>query len=119
MSTENELFSAVDALLEQVAQDDLPVPAERKRLREAAGLSQAQIATALNARREAGAPGSACRWPGAWPARRAATSHWPMPPARWAEPGSWSRSPRARQPVRPSRAASSTAAWEFRGQYAT
>ncbi|MFJ7200968.1 MULTISPECIES: telomere-associated protein Tap [unclassified Streptomyces] len=53
MSTENELFSAVDALLEQVAQDDLPVPAERKRLREAAGLSQVQIATALDARREA------------------------------------------------------------------
>ncbi|MGA4803520.1 telomere-associated protein Tap [Streptomyces lavendulocolor] len=53
MSTENELFSAVDALLEQVAQDDLPVPAERKRLREAAGLSQAQIAKALDARREA------------------------------------------------------------------
>ncbi|MEV8321281.1 helix-turn-helix transcriptional regulator [Streptomyces sp. NPDC059900] len=50
---ENELFGAVDALLEQVAQDDLPVPAERKRLREAAGLSQAQIATALDARREA------------------------------------------------------------------
>ncbi|PWI43030.1 helix-turn-helix transcriptional regulator [Streptomyces sp. ICBB 8177] len=53
MSTENELFSAVDALLEQVAQDDLPAPAERKRLREAAGLSQAQIAKALGARREA------------------------------------------------------------------
>ncbi|MFG2894826.1 telomere-associated protein Tap [Streptomyces sp. NPDC048248] len=53
MSTENELFSAVDALLEQVAQDDLPTPVERKRLREAAGLSQAQIATALGARREA------------------------------------------------------------------
>ncbi|WP_327180318.1 helix-turn-helix domain-containing protein (plasmid) [Streptomyces sp. NBC_01335] len=53
MSTEEQLFSAVDALLEQVAQDDLPDPAERKRLREAAGLSQAQIATALNARREA------------------------------------------------------------------
>ncbi|MCL7382168.1 helix-turn-helix transcriptional regulator [Streptomyces sp. 35G-GA-8] len=53
MSTENELFSAVDALLKQVAQDELPDPAERKRLREAAGLSQAQIATALNARREA------------------------------------------------------------------
>ncbi|WP_189820415.1 telomere-associated protein Tap [Streptomyces olivaceoviridis] len=53
MSTENELFSAVDALLEQVAQDDLPPPAERKRLREAAGLSQAQIAKALDARREA------------------------------------------------------------------
>ncbi|WP_262371345.1 telomere-associated protein Tap [Streptomyces sp. WAC01526] len=47
------MFSAVDALLEQVAQDDLPPPAERKRLREAAGLSQAQIATALGARREA------------------------------------------------------------------
>ncbi|MFE3599663.1 telomere-associated protein Tap [Streptomyces sp. NPDC059142] len=53
MSTENELFSAVDALLEQVAQDDLPAPAERKRLREVAGLSQAQIAAALDARREA------------------------------------------------------------------
>ncbi|MGW3269075.1 telomere-associated protein Tap [Streptomyces sp. NPDC001056] len=53
MSAENELFSAVDALLEQVAQDDLPPPAERRRLREVAGLSQAQIATALNARREA------------------------------------------------------------------
>ncbi|WP_333736211.1 telomere-associated protein Tap [Streptomyces sp. IBSBF 2806] len=53
VSTENELFSAVDALLEQVAQDDLPAPAERKRLREAAGLSQAQIAKALDARREA------------------------------------------------------------------
>lgn len=54
MSTdEQRLFSAVDALLEQVAQDDLPPPDERKRLREAAGLSQAQIATALSARREA------------------------------------------------------------------
>ncbi|MFE3905711.1 telomere-associated protein Tap [Streptomyces sp. NPDC059153] len=53
MSTENELFSAVDALLEQAAQDDLPAPVERKRLREAAGLSQAQIAKALDARREA------------------------------------------------------------------
>jgi DNA-binding transcriptional regulator YiaG len=51
--TENELFSAVDALLEQVPTDDLPPPAERKRLREAAGLSQTQIATALGTRREA------------------------------------------------------------------
>ncbi|MEU1520381.1 helix-turn-helix transcriptional regulator [Streptomyces sp. NPDC005811] len=53
MPTENELFSAVDALLEQVAQDDLPPPAERKRLREAAGLTQTQIAKALETRREA------------------------------------------------------------------
>ena len=51
--TENELFSAIDALLEQVPTDDLPPPAERKRLREAAGLSQTQIATALGTRREA------------------------------------------------------------------
>jgi DNA-binding transcriptional regulator YiaG len=51
--TENELFSAVDALLEQVPSDDLPPPAERKRLREAAGLSQTQIASALGTRREA------------------------------------------------------------------
>lgn len=53
MPTENELFSAVDALLEQVAQDDLPPPAERKRLREAAGLSQTQVAKATGTRREA------------------------------------------------------------------
>ncbi|GGS09438.1 helix-turn-helix transcriptional regulator [Streptomyces eurythermus] len=52
MPTENELFSAVDALLEEVAQDDLPAPEERKRLREAAGLSQEQIAKALKSRRE-------------------------------------------------------------------
>lgn len=52
MPTENELFSAVDALLEEVAQDDLPPPEERKRLREAAGLSQEQIAKALKSRRE-------------------------------------------------------------------
>ncbi len=53
MPTEHELFSAVDALLEHVAQDDLPPRAERRRLREAAGLSQAQIAQALDTRREA------------------------------------------------------------------
>lgn len=63
------------------------------------------------------------------PGRRARPAAGPAPgprgditladaPARWAEPGSWSRSPRARQLVRPSRA-TSTAAWEFRGQYAT
>ncbi|MFI9345770.1 telomere-associated protein Tap [Streptomyces sp. NPDC052773] len=52
MPTEDQLFSAVDALLEQVAQDALPDPAERKRLREAAGLSQAQVAAALKTRRE-------------------------------------------------------------------
>ncbi|WP_399479676.1 telomere-associated protein Tap [Streptomyces sp. OUCMDZ-4982] len=53
VSTENELFSAVDALLEEAAREDLPAPAERRRLREAAGLSQAQIAKALETRREA------------------------------------------------------------------
>ncbi|MBY8888964.1 helix-turn-helix transcriptional regulator [Streptomyces sp. PTM05] len=53
MSTEDQLFSAVDALLEEVSQGELPTPAERKRLREAAGLSQAQVARALETRREA------------------------------------------------------------------
>ncbi|MER5916943.1 helix-turn-helix transcriptional regulator [Streptomyces sp. NPDC001982] len=53
MSTENELVSAVDALLAQVDQDKLPPPAERKRLREAAGLSQTQVANATGTRREA------------------------------------------------------------------
>ncbi|MGY4280754.1 telomere-associated protein Tap [Streptomyces sp. M18.1] len=52
MPTEDELFSAVDALLEQVAQNDLPSPAERRRLRDAAGLSQAQVAKVLDTRRE-------------------------------------------------------------------
>lgn len=47
------LFAAVDALLEATAaQDALPHPDERKRLREAAGLSQDQIAQALSVRRE-------------------------------------------------------------------
>lgn len=50
---QSSLFTAVDALLEQaVASDALPVPAERKRLREAASLSQEQVAEALDVRRE-------------------------------------------------------------------
>ncbi|SEE67744.1 Helix-turn-helix domain-containing protein [Streptomyces sp. 2231.1] len=52
MPTENELFSAVDALLEQVAQEDLPPVAERRRLREAASLTQTQVAATLGTRRE-------------------------------------------------------------------
>ncbi|MGP3691738.1 telomere-associated protein Tap [Streptomyces sp. IBSNAI002] len=53
MPNEQEsLFAAVDALLEEAAQDPLPHPDERKRLREAAGLSQDQIAKALFVRRE-------------------------------------------------------------------
>lgn len=52
-SEQNGLFASVDALLEQAAAPDaLPAPAERKRLREAAGLSQDQVAKALNVRRE-------------------------------------------------------------------
>ncbi|CAG7658467.1 telomere-associated protein Tap [Actinacidiphila bryophytorum] len=54
MPTEDELFSAVDALLDEVAAAEaLPPPAERRRLREAAGLSQAQVAAAVDTRREA------------------------------------------------------------------
>ncbi|MFC9243762.1 helix-turn-helix domain-containing protein [Streptomyces sp. NPDC057136] len=50
---QDELFASVDALLEQAAaQNDLPDPAERKRLREAGGLSQDQVARALSVRRE-------------------------------------------------------------------
>ncbi|MET8205892.1 helix-turn-helix transcriptional regulator [Streptomyces sp. NPDC005373] len=54
MSNEQDgLFASVDALLEQAAAPDaLPAPDERKRLREAAGLSQDQVANALNVRRE-------------------------------------------------------------------
>ncbi|MFF5448487.1 telomere-associated protein Tap [Streptomyces sp. NPDC012888] len=54
MPNEQEtLFAAVDALLEAAAaKDALPHPDERRRLREAAGLSQEQIAKALSVRRE-------------------------------------------------------------------
>ncbi|MDX2394140.1 helix-turn-helix domain-containing protein, partial [Streptomyces sp. DK15] len=53
MNEQSALFAAVDALLEEAAaQDGLPEPDERKRLREAAGLSQDQIAKALSVRRE-------------------------------------------------------------------
>ncbi|OKJ92680.1 transcriptional regulator [Streptomyces sp. CB03234] len=44
-TTEEELFASVDALLEEEPQ--LPPPAERARLREAAGITQARLATAL------------------------------------------------------------------------
>src|ERR1700742_5076249 len=45
MATEEELFASVDALLEEEPQ--LPSPAERARLREAAGITQARLAQAL------------------------------------------------------------------------
>jgi DNA-binding transcriptional regulator YiaG len=45
MSTEEELFAAVDALLE--GEPQLPPPAERARLREAAGVTQARLAQVL------------------------------------------------------------------------
>jgi DNA-binding transcriptional regulator YiaG len=45
MPTEEELFAAVDELLE--GEPQLPPPAERARLREAAGVTQARLAQAL------------------------------------------------------------------------
>ncbi|EKX60924.1 telomere-associated protein Tap [Streptomyces ipomoeae] len=45
MATEEELFASVDALLQEEPQ--LPPPAERARLREAAGITQARLATAM------------------------------------------------------------------------
>ncbi|MFE2129145.1 telomere-associated protein Tap [Streptomyces amritsarensis] len=45
MATEEELFASVDALLQDEPQ--LPDPAERARLREAAGVTQARLAAAL------------------------------------------------------------------------
>ncbi|GAB2891402.1 telomere-associated protein Tap [Streptomyces mayteni] len=45
MSAQDDLFGAVDALLEQA--EPLPYPAERLRLREASGLTPAQVASAL------------------------------------------------------------------------
>ncbi|MGW2689519.1 telomere-associated protein Tap [Streptomyces sp. NPDC001414] len=45
MASEEELFASVDALLNE--EPSLPPPAERARLREAAGITQARLATAL------------------------------------------------------------------------
>jgi len=45
MASEEELFASVDALLDEEPQ--LPPPAERARLREAAGITQARLAQAL------------------------------------------------------------------------
>ncbi|OKK13170.1 transcriptional regulator [Streptomyces sp. CB02488] len=45
MASEEELFANIDALLDEEPQ--LPPPAERARLREAAGITQARLATAL------------------------------------------------------------------------
>ncbi|MGW4758461.1 telomere-associated protein Tap [Streptomyces chartreusis] len=45
MASEEELFANIDALLEEEPQ--LPPPAERARLRQAAGVTQARLATAL------------------------------------------------------------------------
>lgn len=45
MPSEEELFAAVDALLE--GEPQLPLPAERARLREAAGVTQARLAQVL------------------------------------------------------------------------
>ncbi len=50
MAEHEELFAAVDALLEQ-ANGELPPPQERARLRRAAGLSQQQVAAALGLKR--------------------------------------------------------------------
>ncbi|MFM9499829.1 telomere-associated protein Tap [Streptomyces galilaeus] len=45
MASEEELFASVDALLNE--EPHLPPPSERARLREAAGITQARLATAL------------------------------------------------------------------------
>ncbi|WP_217139691.1 DNA-binding transcriptional regulator, partial [Streptomyces sp. AC627_RSS907] len=45
MPTEEELFAAVDALL--AGEPEMPDPAERARLREAAGITQARLAQVL------------------------------------------------------------------------
>ncbi|WP_043478168.1 helix-turn-helix transcriptional regulator [Kitasatospora sp. MBT66] len=49
----DDLFAAIDALLERPKPaDDLPVPAERERLRKAAEYTQEELAAALKTRRE-------------------------------------------------------------------
>lgn len=56
-------MSKVDALLDRRTQPtDLPEPAERKRLREQYGVSQAQVAAALDVTRGAVAGWESGRW---------------------------------------------------------
>nr|WSX25636.1 transcriptional regulator [Streptomyces tubercidicus] len=64
-------FGAVDALLAQVREGDLPSRAERRRLREAAGLTHEAVATACGVRRETAA---------AWESPKGRTE--PRPPQR-------------------------------------
>ncbi|WP_344016761.1 helix-turn-helix transcriptional regulator, partial [Streptomyces thermospinosisporus] len=54
--------NAVDALLASLAQDALPTPAERKQLRRAARLTQAQVAQALGVSRETVSAWETGRW---------------------------------------------------------
>lgn len=57
------VMSKIDALLDKpTASDDLPEPAERKRLRVAWGLSQGQVAEALGVTRGSVSGWEAGRW---------------------------------------------------------
>ncbi|MEU3449805.1 helix-turn-helix transcriptional regulator, partial [Streptomyces thermolilacinus] len=111
MATQEELFAAVDALLE--GEPQLPPPAERARLREAAGVTQARLAQALksttqtvknweNGRSEPRPPrlqaylrlleGWAAKYPPA-PAPAPAPEPAPAPPAHAPEPGAQDATP--------------------------
>ncbi|MGW1108045.1 telomere-associated protein Tap [Streptomyces sp. NPDC002540] len=120
MASEEELFASVDALLNE--EPHLPPPAERARLREAAGITQARLATALktttqsvknweNGRSEPKSPrleayqrllkGWAAKYPApgvpaAAPAPAASTE-----PASRAETADASQAPAAAAPARP------------------
>ncbi|MEW2425930.1 helix-turn-helix domain-containing protein [Streptomyces nigra] len=96
MASEEELFASVDALLNE--EPHLPPPAERARLREAAGITQARLATALktttqsvknweNGRSEPKSPRLEAYqrllkgWAAKYPAPGAAPAHAPAPAA--------------------------------------
>ncbi|MFJ6668973.1 telomere-associated protein Tap [Streptomyces sp. NPDC091383] len=101
MASEEELFANIDALLEEEPQ--LPPPAERARLREAAGITQARLAQALkstvqtvknyeNGRSEPRSPRLEAYqrllkgWAAKYPAHGAPAAHTPVPAAPAAAP---------------------------------
>src|SRR6478735_2503571 len=112
MASEEELFANIDALLEEEPQ--LPPPAERARLREAAGITQARLATALksttqtvknweNGRSEPKSPRLEAyqRLLNGWAAKYPAPGAPAAPASPAARPATLSRRPAMKEAVRP------------------
>ncbi|MCX5309285.1 MULTISPECIES: telomere-associated protein Tap [Streptomyces] len=112
MPTEDELFAAVDALL--TGEPEMPPPAERARLREAAGITQARLAQVLQTttqsvknweagRSEPRPPRRQAyqRLLDGWAAQQPARPSVPMPPAPSGRPAPAAPAPAPAAPAAP------------------